>query len=334
MVQLYFPHDEFNRGEGNFCIAADYLELTAFFREGGEALTADLISAYEIGADRDYANVDEEMRNREEIVSTAVAHLLTRAQVLGDDYPFQIDDKGLVVRFGGGKLTCGQAAYINALILSHLSSCSAILSGSEVYPTPTEIRYLREYFQYFATAALAAEICGAAWSFGWPRPDRSEFHDKMQEIWGVLKDGIVSPMRGAPRAPKDDQVDIFAARVHDDGLPGFLMAAAQVATGANWKDKSLRGHIAGAFQSRWFSEQPVTHILCYHIVPFDRGEDEFFDDVRILGNVLHRLRVPKRVGQAQQLFEAGTCIEAFPELEEAITWLSGYANRTEQHDAA
>ena len=117
-----------------------------------------------------------------------------------------------------------------------------------MHPEDDEIPRIRELFQYFATAALATEIQGRAWSFGFPRPDGSGFVDKLKEIWRVLADGRVEPQVGAPKYVKDDQVDVFAARLHPDGLPGFLLAAAQVATGKNVGDKSLKGHLS-AFKS-------------------------------------------------------------------------------------
>ena len=227
----------------------------------------------------------------------------------------------------GQKPSHGQAAYLLCLVLSHLKAVSPVLVGSAVYPTDAEIRDLRRYFQYFATAALAAEIGGRAWSFGHPRPDGTNFHTKLKEIWRIFRDGIVQPARGAPDSPQDDQVDIFAARVHPDGLPGFLLAAAQVATGANWRGKSIRSHLTDVFPKRWFAEQPVTQMVCYHIVPFSRPDDSFFDDCRVMGNVLHRLRVPYRVEEAAALDAQGVAIEAFELLPQAVEWLKTYAQR-------
>ena len=89
----------------------------------------------------------------------------------------------------------------------------------------------------------------------------------------------------------------FAARLHPDRLPGFPLAAAQVATGADARVKSLKGHL-DTFKSRWFAQQPVTAFVVYMVVPFAMADDQFVDDVRVLGNVLHRLRVPRRVAEA------------------------------------
>ena len=326
-VELYFPHDEIDTKNPNFDLAADYLELTAFFSDQSRAFIKDLINAAEIGAEDDYSDVDEEMTDREEILSGAVIRIDGRRHALGKSYPFILDENGDVLTYVGQEPSYGQTAYILSLVLSHLKAVSPILDGSVVYPTDTEVVELRKYFQYFATAALAAEVNGRAWSFGYPRPDKSNFHTKLAEIWRVLRDGTLQSSVGAPDRPQDDQIDVFAARLHPDGLPGFLLAAGQVATGKNWRKKSLRTHLERAFPSRWFGQQPVTTMLCYHIIPFTRPDDVFFDDCRLLGNVLHRLRVPHRVAEAQKLHDQGIVIEAFDRLPAAVEWVKAYATR-------
>lgn len=326
-VDLYFPLDEIDAKNPNFDLAADYLELTAFFSDESRSFTKDLINASEIGAEEDYRDVDEEMTEREEILSGAVARIDRRRLALGDSYPFNLDVNGDELKYNGQEPTYGQAAYILSLILSHLRAISPVLDGSTVYPSELEISNLRRYFQYFATAAMAAEVKGRAWSFGHPRPDRTNFHSKLKEVWGILRDGIIQPSVGVPRQPQDDQIDVFAARLHPDGLPGFVLAAAQVATGKNWREKSLRSHLSDVFPSRWFGQQPVTQMICYHVIPFTRPDDEFYDDCRLLGNVLHRLRVPYRVDEACQLYEQGVVIEAFDRLAGAVDWIKSYATR-------
>ncbi|MGE4483210.1 hypothetical protein [Acidocella sp.] len=333
-LSLYLPIDELNSHKPNPDLAADYLELTAFFSRKHQAFTKDLINASEIGAEDDYADVEDEFCNRDEIVSGALARILGRQQALGPSYPFNLDEGGDLLLFSEDELTLGQTAYLLCLILSHLKSVSAILNGSIVYPNANEIRQLRQYFQYFATAGLAAEVGGQAWSFGHPRPDHSGFLDKLEKIWGVLKDGTVDPDPASPSQPKDDQIDIFAWRSHRDGLPGFLLAGAQVATGDNWREKSIRSHLTDVFWKRWFGRQPVSQMVCYHIIPFARPDVDFRDDVLTLGNILHRLRLPYRVEQAVALKDSGVQIEAFDHLSAAKEWITNYRHRAYAETAA
>ena len=310
---LYLPLDERTSD-----VAADFLELSAFFSNDAMAFTSDLTNGPSIAT--------AEENGEEELVSSTVNRIETRQRVLDSEYPFNLDRDGDLLTCTLDERSVGQAAYILSLVLSNLRSVSPILNHSDLHPEEDEVRKLREYFQYFATAALAAEIQGHAWSFGFPRPDRSPFLEKLKQIWGNLGDGYVETQLGAPSKPKDDQIDVFAARLLPDRLPGFLLAAAQVATGQDMRDKSLKGHL-GAFKSRWFSTQPVTEFIAYMIVPFARADNQFVDDVRTLGNVLHRLRVPRRVAEAGRLVEDDVTIEGYDRLPEAVRWVTDYRSR-------
>ena len=328
MPPLYLPHDEFT---GSNCpdldLAADYLELTSVYSPDGQCSSEYIVDALEISAEEEYADIHSELQSREVVAADAVGRMETRKRILGDTYPFHVDQSGAVISFSYPKPDRGQAAYLISLLLSNLNSLAPLFDSSGLHPSADDTHRMRRYFQYFATAAVAAEIQGRAWSFGFPRPDGTGFIHKLNEIWSVLKDGIVHIDASAPTAPKDDQVDVFAWRQQPDGLPGSLLIAAQVATGKNWKDKSIKHHVSRVFPSRWFSPPPVTDIVAYHVIPFARSDGDFRDDVRVLGNILHRLRVPRRVAEAAELNRVGILIEAFDRLDEAAQWLRCYLTR-------
>ena len=275
-------------------------------------------------ADSEFGDVNYEIEYRENVSAGAVGRMANRRRVLADAYPFDVDRQGNVVSFSFASRDLGQTAYLLSLVLSNLRGLSPLLNDSDVHPSDEEVRELRKYFQYFATAALAAEVGGPAWSFGFPRPDGTGFIEKLSQVWSVVKDGIVTADPAAPVHPKDDQIDVFAWRLPCDGLPGCLLAAAQVATGRNWKDKSIKAHIDDVFPKRWFSRVPVTRMLAYHVIPLARPDDMFRDDVLVLGNILHRLRLPRRVSEATGLAQTGVRIEAFDELEAAVDWIASY----------
>ena len=326
-VALYLPPDSIASPPIDFNLTADFLELSAFFAESNSAQVSEIKNTIDISASEDPIDVDDEMhRGSEEVVSATVNLIDIRGGTLGSAYPYKLDAGGDILECVWKGDSLGQTAYILCLILSNLRSISPILDGSTAYPDDAQVRKLREYFQRFATAALAAEIQGASWSFGFPRPDHSSFLTKLKKIWQEIRDGRVEAQVGSPTHPKDDQVDVFAARPHPDRLPGFLLAAAQVATGHDWKDKSLRGHL-NAFKSRWFGPQPATDFIPYMIVPFARSDEELIDDVRVMGNMLHRLRVPRKVEEAEQLLGAGLTIEAYDRLEEAVRWVGDYRSQ-------
>ena len=331
MPTVYLPSDELTGDRPpDLDLAADYLELKAALSADRQAFSADIVDALELAADAEFPNVDAEIKRREEVAAGAVARMASRKRVLAAAYPFELDDHGDAVLFTAAQPDLGQAAYLISLLLSNLRALSPLLDGPELHPSDDEVRQLRQYFQYFATAAIAAEIQGPAWSFGAPRPDGAGFMRKLREIWAVLKDGTVNANPAAPAAPQDDHVDVFAWRQQPDGLPGFLLVAAQVATGGNWKDKSIKPRIAGVFQRRWFQPEPVTEIVAYHVVPFARPDEQFRDDVLVLGNVLHRLRVPRRVSEAANLAQTGVMIEAFDELDNAVRWIGTYLERARE----
>jgi len=325
---LCFPMDEVMGGAADLDRAADFLELAAFFASDSAATTSDIANQAAIGAADGHLDVDGEMHHgEEEIVSSTANRIDNRRRVLGSSaYPFDLDARGDILTCELAQGSFGHTAYILSLVLSNLRALSPILEGSELHPEEPEVRKLREFFQYFATAALASEIGGSAWSFGFPRQDGSGFLDKLRQIWSVLGDGLVEAQPGAPRQPKDDRIDVFAARPHPDRLPGFPLAAAQVATGANAREKSLKGHIS-AFKSRWFAPPPITEFVAYMVVPFAMADDQFVNDVRDMGNVLHRLRVPRRVAEAERLVEAGETIEGYDRLREAAQWVADYRDR-------
>ena len=66
------------------------------------------------------------------------------------------------------------------------------------------------------------------------------------------------------------------------------------------------------------------------IVPFAVDDLKFRRDVSKLGNVLHRLRVPLRVSEAQRLVDAGVEIEAYDRLQEVVDWVADYRNRARE----
>ena len=327
MTALVLPLDEVTGRRINVDLAADYLELTAFFAGDGTARASDLANAASVGPEEVPGDLHEEMEcGEEEIVASAVSYIKTRHDTLNSAYPFELDHDGSTLTCVFDDQSLGHSSYILSLVLSHLRAVSPVLEETRLHPSENDARQLREYFQYVATAALAAEVQGQAWSFGFPRPDGSGFLPKLKEVWRELRDGRVEVQTGAPERPKDDQIDVFAARTHGDKLPGFLLAAAQVATGANASTKSLRGHL-DAFKDRWFRTRPATDFIPYMIVPFAIGDEKFVDRVRTTGNVLHRLRVPRRVAEAEQLALAGVRIEAYDRLPEVASWVTRYRSQ-------
>ncbi len=321
---VYLPHEQVFGSQPDLDLAADYLELKAVFSKDKFSLSQDIVGVLEMSSENDFNDVAAEIEDRERVATDTIGRMQSRKDILQTAYPFELDTYGETISFTSEQLNFAHTAYLISLLLSNLRAVSQLLNDFDRHPSDSDVRVLREYFQYIATAAIAGEIGGRAWSFGFPRLDHSGFLEKLTEIWSILKDGGVEPDVSAPTSPKDDDVDIFACQEPKDGLPGFLLVAAQVATGKNWKEKTILRHINDRFTKRWFGRQPVTKMIAYHVIPFARPDEAFMDDVVTVGNLLHRLRVPGRVLKAEKLVQDNVDIEGFNKLEEASDWVKNY----------
>ncbi len=321
---IYLPLEEVSGPLPDLDLASDYLELKALLSRDKFSLSQDIVAATEISSDYDFENVDAEVDKREKLAIDTIGRIQSRKNILQTAYPFELDSYGETISFTSEQFNFAHTSYLISLLLSNLRTTSKLLDDLDNYPSDSDVRLLRGYFQYIATAAIAGEIGGPAWSFGFPRPDHSGFLDKLTQIWSVLKDGDVEPDPSSPTSPKDDGVDVFACKKPKDDLPGFLLVAAQVATGQDWKTKSIRPNINDRFVKRWFRRQPATKMIAYHVIPFTRPTQTFRDDVITVGNLLHRLRVPRGVLKAEKLIQDNVEIEGFNKLNDASDWVKNY----------
>ncbi len=321
---INLPCEQISRSQLDVDLVADYLELKAIMSEDKSSLKKDIVIALEHGFDDDFNNGSFETEERERIASETIARIKLRSTILKTTYPFTLEIKGQIIYLNYDHLNFAHTSYVVSLLLSNLRSVSELLVNITNYPSSDDVRLLREYFQYIATAAIAGEIGGRAWSFGFPRPDHSNFFDKLTEIWTVVRDGKIEADPSAPKSPKDDGIDVFACQEPADGLPGFLLVAAQVATGRNWDKKSILSHLHDRFPKRWFKREPATKMLAYHVIPFARPDYMFRDDVLTVGNLLHRTRIPSRILKAEALVKNGIEIEGFDKLKEASDWVKRY----------
>ncbi len=326
----FIPQDQLTGPEPNFALAADLMELTALLAVDKRALLGELISALEIGQD-EYQNLDDMVQTRDRITTETTAEIEARARQLGAAYPFALDNTGSILELDDQQ-NWGRTLYVLSLVLSHLpSERSPVLERAGLLPSDNDVVRLRRWFQYCATASVAAEIGGDAWAFGWPRPDGSAFLAKLKLIWAHLKDGEVrdTPLPGSPEQVKDDEVDIIAARLSCDGFHGFPIILGQVASGNNWRSKPLRGHADYVFYPEWFSTIPASQTLVYHIIPFVLEADSFRRETRRLGHLMHRVRLCSRALEAHQALQRGASIkiEGIEAFQEVDNWTAEYRSR-------
>ena len=200
---VYLPREQVSGSQPDLDVAADYLELKAVLSEDKFSLSQDIVDAIEMSSDQDFENVTTEIEERERVATDTVGRIQSRKEILQTSYPFKLDAHGETISFASAQLNFAHTAYLVSLLLSNLRSVSQLLDDFDGYPSDSNVRALREYFQYIATAAIAGEIGGRAWSFGFPRPDHSGFLEKLTEIWSILKDGSIDRDVSAPSSGRD-----------------------------------------------------------------------------------------------------------------------------------
>lgn len=324
MAVPYIPHDQLASGVIDENLVADVCELSAFFSEDDCFLLSDIRNDIEIGND-EYKDVDEHNSGSEAVINCAAGTLERRAHHLGEAYPFELDESGSMLEFKSKDGEWAHYSYMLCLVLSHLKGVTPVLSQAGLLPKNTGD--LRKWFQQVAAPALAAEVSGHGWAFGWPRPDASAFLQKLQDIWTEIGDGSVrsSPLSHAPKKVKDDEIDVIAARPHWDGGPGFPIAMAQVASGKNWTSKSVRNAVDNWFFQEWFDVEPESQTTCFHIIPFALTVEQMARNTRILGHILHRIRLVKLVTDAASGVSDGVVhTEGVDAFEELSVWLERY----------
>ena len=130
MSAVHFPSDEFTgNGPHDFDLAADYLELKAAMSDERQAFSQDIVDALELAAEAEFADVDAEIKSREEVANRAVARMTLRKRALAAAYPFDLDDRGDTIVFTADQPDLGQAAYLISLLLSHHRSLSPLLNS-------------------------------------------------------------------------------------------------------------------------------------------------------------------------------------------------------------
>ena len=245
----------------------------------------------------DYADPQHLDNNQDDVfLEKILLELRKRMELLGDAYPFQLDanENSLEMK---QELSEGCYVYLFCLFLSNANK-------SEVFDL-AEMRYeltneARDLFQACATWAAAGLIGGCASAFGFPRPDGSGFLTALRGTYRDVGEGSIREelKPGVSEFPKDEGIDVVAWLPRRDGAPGTVYVLGQVATGDNWKHKSVVGDIR-PFHENWFDDLPPSTPLAAMIIPFCIplvGEATLTQQISVLtsrfGIVLYRYVVP------------------------------------------
>lgn len=259
---------------------ADWLEVVSLAAVRGRATRSDVLGIFDLlGDDGRAVERDEETGEsleaeiledaRAELADAVLEELESRAAVLGNLYPFQIEVRGQNWRVlradeaDNAEVSAARSCYIFCLLTSAIRD--HCIHGAGLAPLTLA---LPNHFQAIATAAAAGVLGGEVVSFGWPRPEGTPFVPALHDVSKRLRLGTprdVAPLWSNGRE-KDSGIDVIAWRDFADAQPGKLVLFGQVASGHNWTEKSVNSDTP-RFLS-WFSEHPTKHYIPAIFIPF------------------------------------------------------------------
>jgi hypothetical protein len=247
------------------CVQADWLECLVIASDGSANFAA-------LGRAWDKRRADEESdyegdgapADADAYLEPVVSEINQRVELLGDAYPFKLSDNGSSMTMVGdvGALSVGAIIYLFCLLLS-IAKADEVLE-QDVIDVDDDARRL---FQACATLAAAGDINGNAINFGFPRSDGSGFITALRRVYHAMTEGqvVAEPRPGTSTNPKDEGIDVIAWRSRRDG-PGTYYLLGQVASGKNWKGKSVTEYI-DPLHKLWFNESPASEPIRAMFIP-------------------------------------------------------------------
>jgi hypothetical protein len=316
---------------------ADWLELNALSSQDGRVGFGTLLSAADMSKEGQPEDIADDDTSDETLVLSAQREIKHRFQVIGNDYPFRIAENGQSMHVVANISDTG-VAYLLCLFLSHANDRTIV--PKKLAPRITAS--VRNLFQSCATVAAGGFVQGTAISFGWPRPNGTEFLKALKKVYKLFGDGtpVVRPRSAASQHVKDDGIDVIAWRPSADDLPGTQYLLGQVASGEDWVEKSVVAD-SQHFHKYWFKVQPSTQHQDAMFMPFcleppqapkSTSDDVLKDHVQSLtyryGNVFYRYRIAKFVAEGLRLYrENNNNIEGALEFPKISKWVKNYRKR-------
>ena len=265
----------------SFSLSADWLEVMALARPQRFATDRDLTTPNDILEDRAAVVTDDELEwpeNDPDIVDHAAEQALdavfeeiaNRKRVLQAAYPFglEVADRRLKIEVsepsGDESVDQGRAIYVACLYMTALRGGLIDANAAKLQVDPA----MGNAFQICATIAAAGYMCGDAYWFGHPRPDRTPFMEAIRKLVELLRQG--TPAGAAPLGEtlfaKDGGIDVVAWRDHHDGRPAKLIMYGQCASGMNWIGKTVKGKVDR--MDSFYSLKPSQHWIPALLTPF------------------------------------------------------------------
>ena len=235
---------------------ADYIEL-ACWKEDFMSVTA--LSKH-LGrlAENDYLDGVPEDEEIDDVVEAAYAEIERRGEVIRNDYPFVVDDKGYVLRTLHDSGNHKHIIYKYLLLATRLNMKSnrthAGIDGTLMFE-----ELAAEAAREYVGARAESMVFGTG-------AQMLDFPRKIDELCIRINEGDRFDNRGGTgRNRKDGKLDVVVWKHFTDRLPGKLIAFGQCKTGTNYRD-SLTSLQPDSFCRNWFySPLAVTPMRMFFI---------------------------------------------------------------------
>jgi hypothetical protein len=317
---------------------ADWLELKAISSSDARVGFSTLISATALTENEQEEDIGEQDADEDQLVLCAQNEIARRRKNVGNDYPFRIDDNGRALEYVTPLSPAG-SVYLFCLFLSHAFDHTIVPEALAPKVTNTT----RDLFQACSTVAAGGFVGGPAMSFGFPRPNGATFLKTLHRVYELFGDGTPHkrPRAAAAKKIKDNGIDIIAWRRSIDGLPCTLYLIGQVASGADWEDKSVipdREH----FHKYWFTKMPASTphdamFMPFGLEPEDPEDGTPYDEVLSdymqsigyrFGHLFYRDRIARHVADGVGAVAHGEPnIERHEDLPKVAKWVENYTQR-------
>jgi len=311
----------------------DWLEYKILCSEFGTSSISELQRTYDVRRNAEDVDFENEASEENVFLQMLCGEIARRIECLGPSYPFLLSESGESLEITGS-MTDGAFIYLFCLFLSHFKK-GEILDGTYL---PDITNDVRDLFQACSTLAAAAIVSGHAYSFGFPRPDKTGFLEKLKIIYEKFGESKVVDgfPKGSARSTKDDQIDVIAWQDRPDKGAGKLYLLGQVASGNNWPNKSIKGGPIDKFHGTWFiaphiASQPMAALFIpFCVVPEDN--DTVLERTQVLGlefgNIYYRHVLPCMAQSGIDLArnQKSLIIERISEVPKIIEWVVTQVN--------
>ena len=284
--------------DGGICDLVDWIEFKALSNEFLTYKLSDLRSLHEELEDTVDDDISFQDNLDESKLDEVFSEISLRESSLDDAYPFKLDNNTYeLIASKPEETTLGGWIYMYCLIVSHAKPDTVLKTSIGL--TNSDKR--RDHLQVAATYAAGA-VLGNAVSFGFPRPEQTEILQAIKTVFTEhIKEGrcLDQPKDGCLTHSKDAGIDVIAWMSFFDNLPGRLIMYGQVASGYNWKEKSIINDVK-KFYDTFFSDEPGSHWVPSMFIPFcldKEGAEQLSNRVNFLtkefGIIFGRYRLPR-----------------------------------------